>query len=214
MDQIGSSASFFTGDNAYTSQVFSDYPTYSIAAIDDFTISSGVDVTSVSAAMLGFDGFTSYSNITGYGVEIYSSAAAATSSLTGDVAHASLGAAKATVTMPFSGDAESALVSLPVNFVLAPGTYYVAVIAAMPFADGEVGVYGSTGLTGSNPGGVNGFQTNPGGGFGLTGNTQADDADMAYRITGQAVPEPSTWALVAMAAVGGVYVLRRRALTA
>ena len=215
MDQIGSSGSAFTGDNAFTSQSFGGSDaSYNIAAVDDFTISTGTELTSVSVATLGFGDFTSYSNITGYGVEIYSSAAAATSSLTGDVAHATLGAAKVTVTTGFSGDAESALITLPVAIPLPKGTYDIAVIAALPIADGEIGVYGSTGLAGSTPGGENGFQTNPGGSFDLPGNEQADDVDMAYRITGSTVPEPSTWALVALAAAGGVYVLRRRALTA
>ena len=210
MDQIGTTGSFFTGDNATASENFSDFPTYSIATVDDFTVSTPAAITNVSAAMLGFGGFTSFSLLTGYDVNIYSSVAKANSSLTGDVFHMTIPSALATVTTPFSGDAESGLVSLPVVIPLtAAGTYYISVIADGSFAtDGEVGVYASTGLTGSTPGGANAFQENPGGGFGLT-DPSALGTDAAYRITG--VPEPGTWAmmLAGLGALVGVQRYRR-----
>ncbi len=198
VDQIGSSGTFFTGRNAYTSQVFDDFPTFSISAVDDFSVSSIFNLTNVTAAMEGSNGFSSYGNITGYEVNIYSSLAAAKASLNGDIAHALISPASATVTTSFSGDLDSALVSLPVSILLPrTGTFYLSVLADLNFdAGGQLGIYGSTGLTGSNPGGANGHQENPGSGFGLPGNESAINADLAYRITANAVPEPSAYAMM------------------
>ncbi len=180
MDQIGTTGSFFTGDNAATSENFSDFSTYDIATVDDFTVpAGGTTITNASAAMLGFGGFTSFSLLTGYDVNIYSTVAKANASVTGDLFHTTIPVASATVTTPFSGDAESGLVSLPVSITLPAGTYYISILADGSFSgDGEVGVYEGTGLTGSKPGGVNAFQENPGGGFGFT-DPMALNADAA-----------------------------------
>jgi hypothetical protein len=213
MDQIGTDPSFFTGLNAATSENFSDDPTFSISLVDDFTLSGAALLTNVEAATLGFGAFNSYSDLTGFDVNIYSSLAAANSSITGNIYHVTIPEATATVDTPFSGDATSALVILPVTKLLLKGTYYISVLADGSFADdGEVGVYVSTGLSGSTPGGVNSVQDNPGGGFGLTGNTQAGGGDAAYRIGGVLVPEPGTWRmmLAGFAALSGVQILRRR----
>lgn len=213
MDQIGATGSFFTGLNATTSENFSDDTPYDIATVDDFAVTGAAVLTNVSAAMEGFNGFTSYSLLTGYDVNVYSSAAKANSSLTGDVFHATIPTALATVTTPFSGDALSGLVSLPVTIPLTAGTYYVSVIADGAFdTDGEVGVYGSTGLAGSKPGGANAFQENPAGGFGFT-DPMALGVDAAYRITGTTVPEPGTWVmmLAGLGALAGLRRYRRRA---
>jgi hypothetical protein len=214
MDQIGTSGAFFTGDNAETSENFSDFTTYDISMVDDFSISGATIITNASAAMLGFNGFTSFSGLTGFDVNIYSSAAAANTSLTGDVYHATIPESLATITAPFSGDALSGLVSLPVTVALTTaGTYYVSILADGSFSgDGEVGVYGTTGLSGSNPGNVNAFQENPGGAFGFGGEPSPLGVDAAYRLTGVSVHEPGTWAMMlgGFGALAGVRFLRRR----
>ena len=198
LDQIGSSGSAFTGSNAYTSQSFDDDPTFSLSAVDDFSVSSILDLINVTAATEGFNGFTSYGNVTGYEVNIYSSLTAANGSLNGDVAHVFVDPAEATVTTSFSGDANSALVSLPVSILLPrTGIFYLSVIADLDFGDGgQLGVYGSTGLPGVVPGGSNAHAENPGGDLGLPGNESALGADLAYRVTADAVPEPSACALM------------------
>ena len=203
LDQIGSSGSAFTGASAYTSQSFDDDPTFSLSAVDDFSVGSFLALTNVTAATEGFNGFTSYGNVTGYEVNIYSSLAAANDSLDGDVAHLLVDSADATVTTSFSGDADSALVSLPVSILLpGTGTFYLSVLADLDFgAGGQLGVYGSTGLPGIVPGGSDAYAENPGGDLGLPGNESALGTDLAYRITADAVPEPSTGTLMLGAGV-------------
>lgn len=203
MDQIGSSGAFFTGRNSNTSQVFDDFPTFSTAAVDDFSVASIFNLTSITAATLGFNGFSSYGTITGYEVDIYSSLAAARSGLNGDIANVMISPSSATLTTDFSGDADSALVTLPVNILLPrTGTFYLSVLADLDFeTGGQLGVYSSTGLSGSNPGGANGYQENPGGGIGAPNNESALNADLAYRIAGTAVPEPSSCVVMTGAAL-------------
>lgn len=203
LDQIGSSGSNFTGADAHTSQFFDDDPTFSLSAVDDFSVASIFTLTNVTEAVDGFNGFTSYGNVTGYEVNIYSSRAAANASLDGDVAHLLIGPANVSVTASFSGDANSALISLPVNILLPrAGAFYLSVVADLDFGDGgQLGVYGSAGVPGGFPGGLNGYAENPGGDFGLPGNESVLGADLAYRLTGDAVPEPSVRALLLGAGV-------------
>jgi hypothetical protein len=214
MDQIGPSGAFFTGKTGYSSQRFGDAPTSSLAAVDNFSTAGAFNITNIQAALLGFNGFTSYNNVTGWEINIYSSQAAAVSNLNGDLFHVVLTAAQATLTQPFSGDALSALASFAVNFAVASaGTYYVSVIPDMNFTgNGQIGVYGTTGLPGSNPGDINGFTVNPGGGLGLPGNRQNQNVDFAYRITGNAptgVPDGGSTALLLGFGVVGLCAAQR-----
>ncbi len=198
LDQIGSSGSAFAGANAYTSQFFDDDPTFSLSAVDDFTAATLLRLTNVTAATEGFNGFASYANITGYEVNVYSSLSAANNGLNGDVAHLLINPANATLSTSFNGDANSALVSLPLSILLPrAGTFYLSVIADLDFGNGgQLGVFGSTGLAGVVPGGSNAHAENPGGDLGLPGNESALGVDLAYRITADAVPEPSTGILM------------------
>jgi hypothetical protein len=168
------------------------------------------------AAVIGYNGFSSYADVTGWRVDIYSSLAAANANLVGDIADVTVSPTSAALTAPFSGDSTSALVSLPVSIALpAAGNYYVAVLAldsaiGTSGSPSQVGVYATTGLPGSNPGDVNAYQENPGGGYNFTGNQFALNADAAYEISAAgAAPEPASLGLVG--AAGGAMLVRRGA---
>jgi PEP-CTERM motif len=197
LDQIGPSGSALVSNNVSTSQVFgAPYNSDNIAVLDDFTVSGSVQLTEIDAAVLLFNNATAadFASITGVGVEIYSSTASAASSLVGDVASVTVPLASLTLTRNFTGSNLSALAQLPVNIGLAPGTYWIAVIASLSFAStngAEIGVL--DGISGNS----NAVQANPGGGFGFAGNLNALNSNAAYRIIGNEVPEPGTWALFA-----------------
>jgi hypothetical protein len=214
MDQIGTVPSFITGQNADTSDVFeSSFAADDVAVVDDFTVSGPTLLTRVFAVTDGFGAnFTSYSNVSGWGIEIYSSLAAASTSLAGDVYSRTFGpsAAAVNLTTPFGGNSSSALLNVSTAITLpAAGTYYLAVIADNSFTNnGEIGIYATTGVTGSAPGGLNAYQVNPKGGFGFANNENPLGLDAAYAISGVSVPEPTT-AMTVAAAAGALGLSRR-----
>lgn len=205
-DQIGGAPPI--GADASASQIFeAANSAFNIATLDDFSVSGGVgQLTSVDVVMRGYNGFTSIANVTSYTVSIYSSVAAAGANLTGDAGSAAVALASATVT-DLGG--LNYLISLDVSgsgINLADGTYWVAVMASLPFSGGgQLGV--SNSLINNGPGAnPNAAQANPGGGFGF-GPTQtiAGPVNAAYRIN--AIPAPGAMALIGLAGLAG---LRRR----
>jgi PEP-CTERM motif len=197
LDQIGPNPSDLLSGTPYTSQIFgAPFTRDNLAVIDNFSITSpGTTLTQVDAAIVGIDGFTSgdFNDVTALHVEIYSSVAAAASSLTGDVYDFSAPKADITLTTPYGSDQYSALAQINVNVTLGVGTYYLAVIPSLNYENtggAEIGVYAST-----YAGDSNAYQVNPGGGFGFTDNTNALGVNAAYRILGNVpavVPEPSS----------------------
>lgn len=219
LDQIGSNPAFFTGASAPASQQFEpSNSAFNIGVIDNFTAPSAFTITTVNAAILGFGAsFTpaSYANISGYHVSVYSSAAAAGASLTGDIGEAFVSASSATLTRPYSGDVNSALVSLSLSIPLpSSGNFFIGVRPDLAFTgNGQTGIYVTTGGPGFTPGDANAMQANPGGGFGFgAGGLNPLHGDAAYFVSGTvfAVPEPATFTLVTAAATLGLVVVRLR----
>jgi hypothetical protein len=139
LDQIGPNPSSLQSGTAFTSQIFgAPFTRDNLAVIDNFSITSpGTTLTQVDAAILGTDGFTSgdFNDVTALHVEIYSSVAAAASSLTGDVYDFSAPKADITLTTPYGSDQYSALAQINVSVTLGVGTYYLAVIPALDYED-------------------------------------------------------------------------------
>jgi hypothetical protein len=169
-------------------------------------------LTRVLAATDGYGGFVSYSDVTSWSVEIYSSEAKADTSLVGDVYSRTYAPAGVTLTNPFGGSADSALFNASTTAVLpTAGTYYIAVIAGNSFtANGEIGIYASSGAFDSTPGGLNANQFNPQGGLGFSGNQNPLGLDAAYAVEGVAIPEPASAILFSLVAAGPLLSRRRR----
>ena len=226
MDQIGTNGAVFTNpqnttpgvlsNNRFVSQRFeATNASFNAAVVDDFQVGSAFTLTNVTAAIQGWNGFTSYSNITGYEVNIYSSLAAAGQNINGDVFHMTLSPAQVSLS-PFAGDLDtnSELVSLPINALLSKGgTYYVSVLGDLAFSNGEIGVYSSNAVLGATPGGSNAYLTNPGGSFNLSPNPQGLGSNAAYRLSGTTtVPDTGTTVVLLGMAVASLALLRRKLL--
>ena len=215
LDQVGTTPATFNTANSFASNHYTDVPGSSSVLVDDFTApASALDITNVTAAVVGFGGtFKSLANVTGWEVAIFTSVPTAATSISGNY-NATVPASGVTLTTPYDTSANSGLVSIPVNITLpAAGTYYIAVEADNSLsANGEVAVYstakGFLGAPAPFPaGGENDFDFNPNPGlFGsvITGET----GDASYKVT--AVPEPSTWALLGLGALAGTVCIARR----
>ncbi|BBO22434.1 MAG: PEP-CTERM sorting domain-containing protein [Fimbriimonadaceae bacterium] len=202
MDQIGANPADVSATGTAASQDFeTSLDAYDIGVLDNFNTTAQTTITSVDAFMGGWNGFTSFTNILFYRVEIFSSVAAAASSLTGDVGSATVGVGSAIVNTGYTGETASALVTLPVNIVVpTAGTYFVSVMGRMDFTpNGQVGIRGSN-YAGAFPGGTDAMQANPGGGF-QQGTSFPTNSMAAYRIEGSVVPEPTTMAGLGLALV-------------
>ncbi len=217
IDQITGQA---LGPNAESSQHFgSPNSAFDIAEIDDFSIgSANVALNSLDAVFLGFSGFTSYSNVTAWDIEVYSSVSAAAANLNGNVIHLVLAAGNPNISITtgaVGGDPLSALVSFNLNSsglsLNANTSYYLAVIPELNFANGG-GQLGVVDSSGGIPGGANALQVNPGGGFGFPGNVSQLTVNAAYRLNATAVPEPSTTftMVLGVALLSGLMFVRRR----
>lgn len=199
MDQIGPG---FTNQDAQAISASQDFEAannaFDIAVIDDFVLPSQFQLDLIEVVFTGFGtAFTSSAKYTdgsvqAWRIEIYSTPANATTSLTGNVASVSIpfNDPNVAITTPWvTGSAVSAKVDLNVSSLpalnLPAGTYWLAVIPVMNFTgNGQLGVRGST--FAGNPGNANARQANPGGGFALPGNNAAiaPPTNAAMRING------------------------------
>jgi hypothetical protein len=198
MDQIGPNATDLQGLVAYTSQIFEPiYNVNNLAMSDNFSITGAtLQLDEVDLVTKGYSGFTSYANVTGWQVAIYSSPTAAVNagpSLTGDIYNYVAAPSTVTITTPYTSVSTSALVQIPISETLGPGTYYIGVMAVMLVEDGTIGVYSSN--YPGTPSDSNAVQVNPSGKYFPSGMTDTG-VNAAYRIiAAQSVPEPSSLSL-------------------
>ena len=190
-------------------------PTWSSAAIDSFTLGSAAHLTSVKAALIEVNQndpsysvaphFGGFDKTNGYQVNIYSSAAAAASNLTGDVYSTTIAPTSpgfgAPLDLParfanFSSD--SSLATFGIDKKLGAGTYWLSVIGLTdPDVFGQesifIGLAGTGNAKLANPGGSWGTYFGPGTLFNFTDLGGASQA--GYAVFGS-VPEPASWALL------------------
>ncbi len=198
MDNIGAMDGSNMDGNIGASQLFeAAFGQYSIAAVDDFAFGGG-SLNSVSFILGGWNGYAGSAGVLGYQVNVYSSMDAAGASLTGDVL--SMDFVSASASGDWGGGGEHMTLDLG-GASLGAGTYYVSVVADNEFlSNGQTGIY--TSLTG----GDDGYQANPGGGFGF-GPYQHTGANYAYSLDGSPIPGPAALSLLGIA---GLCVRRRR----
>ena len=197
-DQIGTTGADLpsTGPQGffrYGSQVFTGEPQYDVIALDDFTLTSESRITRLAAVMQGYGNWSGPGSIQGFTARVFASPQAAAA-----------GFGNALVTLQFDALPSYAafgtglLCEFGADFTLGPGTYWLGIQARLPGANGQ------TGVVISNLGGTpQAFQANPGGGFGLSGNLIERPVNLAYRVSGTAVPVPGAWAAMLVAAATG-----------
>lgn len=201
MDQIGATVadSALTG-NIRASQDFEPaFDIYDVGMLDDFTTTSSTSTLTHIEAVVGFfNGPGTTANVRSYRIEIFSNAALAAASLTGDIASLNMGS---------NSDVDwgtGAFVIRKVGFNVAlnvgVGTRWLAVIPVMDFSgNGQCGI-ADTNYAGGFPNGLNNMQANPGGGFGIPGNIANRGGNSGYRI--EAVPEPASMAALGLGFLG------------
>ena len=196
MDQIGSmDGSAVAAGTIHGTQEFIDYGAYSLVAMDDFSISEDMTLTSASMVLGGWNGYPGDpTNVTGYTVNIYSSVAAAAGDLVGDVFSMYI-ANDGSWDAGWMGNGH--LVTLDLGGAeLATGDYWLGITPLNHFAAGN----GQTGVWTSNIGDGSGHQANPGGGFGMPDNWSAGGENYAYSLEGNAaIPAPGALALLGLA---------------
>jgi MYXO-CTERM domain-containing protein len=198
MDQIGSmDGSAVLDGTIHASQEFIDYGAYSIVAMDDFSISEDMYLTSASMVLGGWNGYPGDpSNVSGYTISIFSSFEVAAGDLYGDVV--AVWSDPVSWSSAWMGNGHLLTFDLGGVF-LAAGDYWLGITPLNHFAAG----YGQTGVWTSSIGDGSGHQANPGGGFGMPDNWSAGGMNYAYSLEGTAVPAPGVLALLGLAGFAG-----------
>ena len=198
MDQIGTMDGANTaGGSISATQEFIDYGAYSIVAMDDFSISEDMNLTSASMILGGWNGYPGDPGLVqGYTISIFSSVEAAAGNLFGDVL--AVWSDPVAADAAWTGGGHLMTFDLGGAF-LAAGDYWLGITPLNHFAAGG----GQTGVWQSDIGDNSGHQANPGGGFGMPGNWQATNANYAYSLEGTAIPAPGALALLGLAGFAG-----------
>lgn len=213
LNQIGDVDAYLFGapPGPTPSQIFTDFPSYDCTLLEDFTVtSSELTIIRVSALFRAQGGFSSFADVQGYDLNIFSAANLAATSLAGDVASqvvlAAFGA-EVTQVVDASGSDEYGLVSLEMDIALpSAGTYWLGVSPRSAVAATGQFLLMNSGATGAvTPGNANAQLANPGEGLGA-GVLSALNLDYAYSIS--AVPEPAVSMLWALA--GCAWLCRRQ----
>ncbi|MBM4007783.1 MAG: hypothetical protein FJ292_09550 [Planctomycetes bacterium] len=194
-DQIGATGSDLptTGPEGYYrygSQVFSGQPQYDLIALDDFTLAGESRIDRFEAVIQGYGNWSGTGNIQGLVARVFASPQQAAAGWSNAVATVQLAAPSA-----YTAFGTGLLCGFDVDITLGAGRWYIGLQAIMPGSAGQVGVVIS------NLGApAQAFQANPGGGFGVPGNLIERPVNLAYRLSGSAVPGPGACVMLAVAA--------------
>ena len=176
MDQIGADdGTNIDTSNILANQIFeASFSVYNIAVVDDYDNPSGTPAGRVEMAVGGWNGYAGIDGISGMQANMYSSDAAAGTSLVGDVA--SLDVAGTPVGSPDWAFAGYDVIGVDGIMAQNAGMNYVSLIPT-----NEFGVNGQTGVGIGFTGDLNSWQANPNGGFGF-GAIQIVASNAAIRV--------------------------------
>jgi len=209
MDQIGPDGSFQQGLSNNTTQISNFYasaPQFDIAIADDFTLSEPAILTTVEAALFASNASVGIGQITALRVNLFSTQPSAANFLVGDVLSRNVPIGQVSLTSPWTTSALTALASVDLSasaLLLNPGTYWLSVVAINSSFSTDMGILMSS-FAGS-PGDDDARQVGSASWGG--GGNRALNADAAFRVNGNAIPEPSTALLIG---AGMVALARRR----
>lgn len=197
LDQIGSVGDYDLGSGSShsISQIFTDFPDFDSAVLEDFSVtSSQLQVNNVSALFKALGGFTAFQDVEAYALNFYSDPNLAATSLTGDIASLLVvagGGAMVTEVVEASHTAEFGLVSLATDLTLpGAGTYWVSISPRS--ANSQTGQFEVMAGGASGPvttGSADAVLATPRDGFGQGAFTTVQKG-YAYSVT--VVPEPSS----------------------
>ena len=197
-DQIGATGSDLpsTGPEGYYrygSQVFVGQPQYDLIALDDFTLAGESRIERLEAVIQGYGSWGGTGNIQGFVARVFASPQQAAAGWGNAIATVQLAAPSS-----YASFGTGLLCGFDVDLTLGAGHWWLGLQAILPGSSGQVGVVIS------NLGGTaQAFQANPGGGFGVPGNLIERPVNLAYRVSGTAVPMPGAWAAMLAAAATG-----------
>jgi hypothetical protein len=178
MDQIGpNDGSNIDTSNMLANQLFeASFSIYSVAAIDDFDNPGGIPAAGVDAVIGGWNGYVGIDGIIGLSANFYSDENAAGANLVGDVSNMDVAGTPA-------GDPNWTLAGMDLVGVAGTMSNQVGTNYAGLIPNNEFGTNGQTGMGIGFTGDLNGWQCNPGGGFGF-GAVQVMPNNMAIRVLG------------------------------
>ena len=200
-DQIGATGSDLpaTGPEGfyrYGSQVFSGQPQYDVIALDDFTLAGESRIDRLEAVIQGYGSWGGTGNIQGFVARVFASPQQAAGGWGNAVATVQLG-----VPVSYASFGTGLLCGFDLDLTLGAGRWWIGLQAILPGSSGQVGV-----VISNLGGAAQAFQANPGGGFGVPGNLIERPVNLAYRVSGTAVPGPAAW----VTALGAAAMRRRR----
>jgi hypothetical protein len=182
MDQIGENdGSSIDPANMFANQIFeAAYSVYSTVSLDDFDNSAGSSASAVSLVMGGWNGYVGIDGVQGLSANFYDGPEAAAASLVG---YASVDVDGTPTADPDFVLAGYALVTVEGSFAVNAGMAYVGLLPSNEYATN-----GQTGAAMSMLGDGEGWQANPGGGFGF--DYQATAGSIALRVNSGGASDP------------------------